>query len=159
MTLNYVTPGLSEEQSEKAISILQNRLSHEQETALILKHAHWNVSGPNFIAVHEMIDPQVDVLLNQADESAERIAQLGGSPDGRTDAIARNRDWKEFTLTGTGSTTDYIKALIAYYDELIAADRRAIEELDDLDIVSSNIVQDHVQDVEKFQWFLRAHLG
>lgn len=158
MALNFTIAGLTQEASEKAISILQNRLSQEQEAALILKHAHWNVSGPNFIAVHEMIDPQVDVVLNQADESAERIAQLGGSPDGRPDAIVRNRDWSDFPLEGTQSTTDYIKALIAYYDEFIAANRRAIEELDELDVVSSNIIQDHVQDLEKFQWFLRAHI-
>lgn len=106
-----------------------------------------------------MIDPQVDVVLNQADETAERIAQLGGSPDGRPDAIVRNRDWAEFDLSGVRSTEDYIKALIAYYDEFIANDRNAIAELDELDVVSSNIIQDHVQDLEKFQWFLRAHIA
>ncbi|WP_418969261.1 Dps family protein [Alloscardovia omnicolens] len=159
MALNYTIAGLSESSSEKAISILQSRLSQEQDAALILKHAHWNVSGPNFIGVHEMIDPQVDVVLNQADETAERIAQLGGSPDGRPDAIVRNRDWAEFDLSGVRSTEDYIKALIAYYDEFIANDRNAIAELDELDVVSSNIIQDHVQDLEKFQWFLRAHIA
>ncbi|OTA26778.1 DNA starvation/stationary phase protection protein [Alloscardovia macacae] len=159
MALNYTIPGLSEEVSEKVISILQSRLSQEQEASLVLKHAHWNVSGPNFIAVHEMIDPQVDIVLNQADESAERISQLGGSPDGRPDAIVRNRDWAELELTGTQSTEAYIKALVAYYDEFIQNDRNAIAELDELDIVSSNIIQDHVQDLEKFQWFLRAHLA
>ncbi|MFC0265723.1 Dps family protein [Alloscardovia macacae] len=159
MALNYTIPGLSEEVSEKVISILQSRLSQEQEASLVLKHAHWNVSGPNFVAVHEMIDPQVDIVLNQADESAERISQLGGSPDGRPDAIVRNRDWAELELTGTQSTEAYIKALVAYYDEFIQNDRNAIAELDELDIVSSNIIQDHVQDLEKFQWFLRAHLA
>ncbi|WP_018142816.1 Dps family protein [Alloscardovia criceti] len=159
MSLNYTIATLSEEASEKIISILQSRLSQEQEAALILKHAHWNVSGPNFIAVHEMIDPQVDVVLNQADESAERISQLGGSPDGRPDAIVRNRDWSDFNTSGTQSTEAYIKALIDYYDEFIANDRNAIAELDELDVISSNIIQDHVQDLEKFQWFLRAHLA
>ncbi len=49
MTLAFVVPGLDEATSEKAIAILQNRLSQEQEAALVLKHAHWNVTGPNFI--------------------------------------------------------------------------------------------------------------
>ena len=61
MTLAFVVPGLDEAASEKAIAILQNRLSQEQEAALVLKHAHWNVTGPNFIAVHEMLDPEVEV--------------------------------------------------------------------------------------------------
>lgn len=159
MTLAFTVPGLDEAASEKAVAILQNRLSQEQEAALVLKHAHWNVTGPNFIAVHEMLDPQVEVVLAQADETAERIATLGGSPDGRPEAIVRNRTWKDFDLAGRGSTTDYINALIEYYDAFIADDRKAIAELDELDLVSSNIVQDHVQELEKFQWFLRSHVA
>ena len=73
MTLAFVVPGLDEAASEKAIAILQNRLSQEQEAALVLKHAHWNVTGPNFIAVHEMLDPEVEAVLAQADETAERM--------------------------------------------------------------------------------------
>ena len=76
MALTFIIPGLDEAASEKIIGILQNRLSQEQEAALVLKHAHWNVTGENFIAVHEMIDPQVEAVLNMADETAERIARL-----------------------------------------------------------------------------------
>lgn len=158
MSLSFVVPGLDEAVSEKAIAILQERLSQEQEAALVLKHAHWNVAGPNFIAVHEMLDPQVEAVLAQADETAERIATLGGSPDGRPDAIIRNRTWKGLDLAGRKSTEDYLQALIEYYDAFIQDDRKAIEELDELDLVSSNIIQDHVQELEQFQWFMRSHL-
>jgi starvation-inducible DNA-binding protein len=158
MALQFTVPGLDEAASEKIISILQNRLSQEQEAALVLKHAHWNVTGPNFIAVHEMIDPEVEAVLAQADETAERIATLGGSPDGRPDAILRNRSWKGIDLTGRHSTESFLKALVEYYDSFIADDRKAIAELDELDVISSNIVQDHVQELEKFQWFMRSHL-
>ena len=110
MTLAFVVPGLDEAASEKAIAILQNRLSQEQEAALVLKHAHWNVTGPNFIAVHEMLDPEVEAVLAQADETAERIATLGGTPDGRADAIVRNRTWKSFDAEGRVGTEEYLKA-------------------------------------------------
>lgn len=159
MALLYTNPGLDEETSEKIITILQNRLSNEQEAALVLKHAHWNLVGPNFIAVHEMLDPEVDSVLNQADETAERISQLGGSPMGRADDVVANRNWDKFELTGRKSVEEYLKALIAYYEQFIAADREAIKQLDELDVISSNIVQDHVQDLEKFLWFMRAHLA
>ncbi|KAB8287342.1 DNA starvation/stationary phase protection protein [Bifidobacterium ramosum] len=159
MTLAFVVPGLDEATSEKAIAILQNRLSQEQEAALVLKHAHWNVTGPNFIAVHEMLDPEVESVLAQADETAERIATLGGTPDGRADAIVRNRTWKPFDVEGRAGTTAYLEALIEYYDAFIAEDRRAVAELDELDFVSSNIIQDHVQQLEKFHWFMRSHLA
>ncbi len=43
-----------------------------------------------------------------------------------------------------------LKALDAYYSEFIKASRTAITELDELDVISSNIMQDHVQELEKF---------
>ena len=162
MTLAFVVPGLDEAASEKAIAILQNRLSQEQEAALVLKHAHWNVTGPNFIAVHEMLDPEVEAVLAQADETAERIATLGGTPDGRADAIVRNRTWKSFDAEGRGGTEEVAQSEARaeeYYDAFIADDRKAIAELDELDVISSNIIQDHVQELEKFQWFMRSHLA
>lgn len=159
MALSFIIPGLNEATSEKVIGILQERLSQEQEAALVLKHAHWNVAGPNFIAVHEMLDPEVEAVLAQADETAERIATLGGTPDGRADAITRNRTWKPFDVDGRAGTEKYLEALIEYYDAFIADDRKAIAELDELDVISSNIIQDHVQELEKFQWFMRSHLA
>lgn len=154
----FSVPGLEAGASEKIISILQSRLYNENEAALVLKHAHWNVTGPNFIAVHEMLDPQVEVVRNQADETAERIAALGGEPDGTPDGIVRSRDWEPFAAKGRESTEYYLKALVKYYDAFIVADREAIKELDELDVISSNIVQDHVQDLEQFQWFMHSHL-
>ncbi|MCI1984456.1 MAG: DNA starvation/stationary phase protection protein [Bifidobacteriaceae bacterium] len=155
----FTVPGLEDGAAEKTVSILQDRLYQENEAALILKHAHWNVTGPNFIAVHEMIDPQVDAVRNQADETAERIAALGGEPDGTPDGVVRSRNWEPFASKGRASTEYYIQALIDYYDAFIIADRKAIAELDELDVISSNIIQDHVQELEQFQWFLHSHLA
>ena len=106
-----------------------------------------------------MLDPEVEAVLAQADETAERIATLGGTPDGRADAIVRNRTWKSFDAEGRAGTEEYLKALIEYYDAFIADDRKAIAELDELDVISSNVIQDHVQELEKFQWFMRSHLA
>ena len=117
------------------------------------------MTGPNLIAVHKMLDPEVESVLAQADETAERIATLGGTPDGRTDAIMRNRTRKPFDVEGRAGTEAYLKALIEYYDAFIADDRKAIAELDELDVISSNVIQDHVQQLEKFQWFMRSHLA
>ena len=159
MELVYTNPGLDGQASQKIIAILQDRLSQEQEAALLLKHAHWNMKGTNFIAVHEMLDPEVDSCLEQADETAERIAQLGGWSDGRADAIVGNRSWERFDVEGSQDTSVYLKALITYYEGFIKNDRKAIAELDSLDVISSNIIQDHVQSLEKFLWFMRAHLA
>src|SRR5690625_2569295 len=80
--LGYTIPGLGSDDSRRLVQSLQDRLHAMNDLHLTLKHAHWNVTGSRFIAVHEMLDPQVDLVRGYADDIAERIAQLGASPVG-----------------------------------------------------------------------------
>ncbi|HXL87405.1 MAG TPA: ferritin-like domain-containing protein [Streptosporangiaceae bacterium] len=68
--------------ADRVIRLLQDRLNSLNDLALTLKHVHWNVTGPNFIALHTMLDPQVEAVRAMVDETAERITVLGGSPSG-----------------------------------------------------------------------------
>ncbi|AXI84873.1 DNA starvation/stationary phase protection protein, partial [Streptomyces sp. ETH9427] len=69
---SYTVPGLSTQDSGRIIELLQMRLHALNDLHLTLKHVHWNVVGPHFIAVHEMIDPQVDKVRGMTDDIAER---------------------------------------------------------------------------------------
>jgi starvation-inducible DNA-binding protein len=60
------------------IGLLQDRLNSLNDLALTLKHIHWNVVGPNFIAVHTTLDPQVEAVRAMADETAEKTAARRG---------------------------------------------------------------------------------
>jgi starvation-inducible DNA-binding protein len=63
---------------------------------------HWNVIGPNFIAVHTL-DPQVDAVRAMVDDTAERIAALGGSPCGTPGALVAWRDWDDYSIGRVGT--------------------------------------------------------
>ncbi len=145
------------EKATAVVEILQSRLTTYNDLHLTLKHVHWNVVGPNFIAVHEMIDPQVEFVRLAADAAAERMAAMGGSPKGTADALVAAKDWPEYPLN-RALVPDHLMALDHVYDRVIGENREAIEALDDLDLVTQDLVIGQTAELEKFQWFVRAHL-
>ncbi|MDR2799534.1 MAG: DNA starvation/stationary phase protection protein, partial [Bifidobacteriaceae bacterium] len=63
----FTVPTLDDAKTEKAIEVLQFNLDILNDLALTLKHAHWNVTGDSFIAVHEMLDPEIDDIRDGVD--------------------------------------------------------------------------------------------
>jgi starvation-inducible DNA-binding protein len=153
----FTVPGLTEKQGTKIADLLQKQLSTYNDLHLTLKHVHWNVVGPNFIGVHEMIDPQVDLVRGYADEVAERIATLGGSPQGTPGSILKDRTWDDYSV-GRDTVQAHLAALDLVYNGVIEDTRRGIDETEKVDPVTQDILIGHSAELEKFQWFVRAHL-
>lgn len=153
----FTIPGMSERQGSEVADLLQKQLSTYNDLHLTLKHAHWNVVGPSFIGVHEMIDPQVALVRSYADEVAERIATLGHSPQGTPGSIIKERTWDDYSV-GRDTAQAHLAALDVVYTGVIEDTRKGIERLDELDLVSQDIFINHTAQLEKFQWFIRAHL-
>ncbi|WP_110205370.1 Dps family protein [Nocardioides daejeonensis] len=156
-TLHYTVPGLDESAAATIIELLQSRLHALNDLQLTLKHVHWNVVGPHFIAVHEMIDPQVDEVRAMADATAERIATLGGAPLGTPGTLVAERTWDDYAI-GRAPTQEHLAALDIVYQGLISSHRAAIKELDELDLVTQDMLIGQADKLELFHWFVRAHL-
>ncbi len=153
----FTIPGLTDKQGAKIADLLQKQLSTYNDLHLTLKHVHWNVVGPNFIGVHEMIDPQVDLVRGYADEVAERIATLGGSPQGTPGAILKDRTWDDYSV-GRDTVQAHLAALDLVYNGVIEDTRKGITETEKIDPVTQDVLIGHAAELEKFQWFVRAHL-
>ena len=151
-------PDLPPLDAGRTVEVLQERLVALLDLQLTLKHIHWNVVGPNFIAVHEMLDPQVAQVRDMSDAVAERIATCGGVPAGTPGAVVAGRRWEDYQL-GRSTTERHLEALDAVYGGVIADHRRAQEELGDLDVVSQDLMVGHLAQLELFVWFIRSHLG
>lgn len=153
----YTVPGLSSAEGDKVAGILQERLSALIDLSLTLKHVHWNVVGPHFIAVHEMIDPHVDEVRAMVDETAERIATLGESPRGTPGSVVSKRSWDDYGL-GRASTNEHLGALDEVYVSVITDHRKAQEAVSDIDPMTEDMIIAQARQLELFHWFVRAHL-
>jgi starvation-inducible DNA-binding protein len=122
------------------------------------KQAHWNVKGPQFIALHELFDDFADTLTEHVDTVAERVTALGGLAMGTARMAAASSRLPEYPTDITDGL-DHVRALSSRYASYGASAREAIDmstELGDQD--SADIFTDISRDIDKYLWFLEAHL-
>lgn len=72
--------GLSSNAKTVSVGALNARLADAIDLALLTKQAHWNIKGPQFIALHEMIDGFRTEIDTHVDTMAERIAYCAKTP-------------------------------------------------------------------------------
>ncbi|MEY2552149.1 MAG: starvation-inducible DNA-binding protein [Ilumatobacteraceae bacterium] len=155
---SFTVPTLSNDSGDVVTAALQQRLVSLIDLALTLKHIHWNVVGPNFIGVHEMLDPQHSGVQSMIDALAERIATLGGVPCGLPGRLVGDRTWTDYQLDRADSLS-HLGALDVVYRGVIIDHRRAIDIAGDIDKVSEDLLITQTAALEKYQWFVRSHLA
>ena len=156
-TSHFTVPGLTLDVGHRVGQALQLRLHALNDLQLTLKHVHWNVVGPHFIGVHEMLDPQIEAVRAMVDTTAERMATLGVAPVGTPGHLVATRTWDDYSLL-RADTTAHLAALDLVYTGLIEDHRADIDLTDDLDPVTQDMLIAQVAQLELFQWFVRAHL-
>jgi starvation-inducible DNA-binding protein len=138
--------------------LLNARLADAIDLGAQSKHAHWNVKGPNFIALHELFDKVAESVEEQIDTLAERITALGGRAHGTLAAVARTstlKPYPEDIAEGLAHVAALSAALADYGAKLRAAIKTA-DRMGDAD--SADLFTGLSRETDKYLWFLEAHL-
>lgn len=129
-----------------------------QALAIDGKQAHWHVRGPNFQAVHELLDMVVSHAQEYADTAAERVVALGLPIDARIGTIAAKTTTPAL-IEGFQQWDTTIVQIIASIDATLKNVRIAIDELGELDAASQDVAIEIARGLEKDRWFLFAHVA
>ncbi|WP_108397993.1 DNA starvation/stationary phase protection protein Dps [Devosia submarina] len=140
------------------IDILNARLADAIDLSLIIKQAHWNLKGREFIAIHEMLDLFRAAVDTHVDTIAERVAQLDGIALGTSQVVARSSKLEPYP-TEIRRIEDHLRALADRYALLanqVRQDIDATEEAGDAD--AADILTAFSRELDKDLWFIKSHL-
>jgi len=141
----------------KAIALLNERLADCIDLQTQTKQAHWNVKGPNFIALHELFDKINEEVKDYVDDIAERAVQLGGVAEGTARLAAKRSALNEYpanTVDGRAHVEALSSALAAFGKSA----RMGIVQANDLgDLDTADLFTEISRGIDKWLWFVEAH--
>jgi starvation-inducible DNA-binding protein len=149
---------LPETTRSKIIPLCNARLADSVDLETQVKQAHWNVKGLSFVALHKLFDEINEDVEEYVDLTAERVVQLGGVAEGSARQSVKASKLSEYPadIAEGHEHVDALSTALATYGKLT---RGAIDEADKLgDKVTADMFTDISRGVDKWLWFLEAHL-
>jgi starvation-inducible DNA-binding protein len=156
MNLNI---GLSEQQRDGVVKILNSLLSDEYLLYTKTRNYHWNVLGPQFNDLHKFFEEQYTELTEVVDDVAERARSLGGWAFGTLQEFAQHTRLKEHP-GHYPNAREMIGNLLADHETIIRQLRMDLETCAERyhDMGTNDFLTGLTEKHEKMAWMLRAFL-
>jgi starvation-inducible DNA-binding protein len=149
---------LPEATRSKVIELLDQRLADAIDLNTQIKHAHWNVKGPHFISLHELFDQIAENIEEHVDTIAERVTSLGGTAHGTIAAVIKRSSLKPYPEEIVDGIA-HVEALSSALADFGGKVRKSIDTSSQFgDADTSDLFTGVSRDVDKYLWFLEAHL-
>ena len=150
--------GIGDKDRKKIATQLSKLLADSYTLYLKTHNYHWNVTGPQFNALHTMFEQQYTELAAAVDEIAERIRALGITAPGSYSEFARLTAVEEGT--GQESAEEMIRQLVVGQEAVVRTARKAFPAADAAnDEPTADLLTQRMQVHEKNAWMLRSMLA
>lgn len=158
--MKNMTPdlGITQKNLDGVNKLLNKVLADGNILYIKLRKFHWNLSGNNFLELHELFEEQYNAVAEAVDLVAERISTLGGIAIGTTKEFAEQSQLKE----NPGKVPDnqsMLRELVEDHESIIKSQRDFIDQCDSKfkDVGSADLLTRLIQEHEKMAWKLRKY--
>lgn len=141
-----------------SVNLLNAALADLIDLTNAVRMAHWTVRGAQFAALHELFGTFYEQLGTEVDDVAERIVQLGGTPEGTTQLVGARTRLAPYDAT-TRAGLDHVAALAERYAMLARSTRAAVDEASAAgDADTADLLTGASRRLDKALWMLEAHI-
>lgn len=156
--MTAIDTGLKAKEREAVARELSKALADSYALYLKTHGYHWNVRGPEFFSLHNLLEVQYREIWAALDEIAERIRALGELAPQSASAFANLTSIKDGDPEKDAA--EMLRELIKDNGVVIATARAALDAADEAgDEASVDLMTVRLAAHEKAAWMLRSSLG
>jgi starvation-inducible DNA-binding protein len=159
-TLLPMRNGMTDANRKAVVALLNQQVADHYVLVTKTKFYHWNVEGPEFHDIHELLDEHYEILSDIVDLIAEQCLKLGGQAAGTLAWFKAHARLSEDEGENIPDTYSMIKNLVDAHETVLETLHTDIKATDDKhdDAITSNLLQDVSAKHHKMAWMLRMIL-
>lgn len=151
---------INDEDALKISKFLNGVLANEFALFTKTLNYHWNITGPRFSSMHEMLEVSYKDILLKMDSVAERIRVLGETPISTVENFNRANTMTEINgekLSTNQMLFDLFKSNLQIQDDIktFFSDNNSLLKVDP---VSEDFLMGLLQSHEMMSWKLKSHI-
>jgi starvation-inducible DNA-binding protein len=151
--------GLTEEQRQGVINLLNQDLADAYVLLVKTKKYHWDVVGPQFRTLHELWEEHYEKLTETIDALAERTRALGGYPVGTMEGFLKIATLKEHAGK-IPTATGMVSRLVEDHEQVVRNLRKHVDQCDEQfhDQGTADFLTGLMEEHEEIAWMLRSFI-
>jgi starvation-inducible DNA-binding protein len=151
--------GLTDEQRQGVINLLNQDLADSYLLLVKTKKYHWDVVGPQFRSLHELWEEHYEKLTINIDHLAERTRTLGGYPVGTMEGFLKIASLKEHAGE-IPTATGMVCRLVEDHEQIIRNLRKHVDHCSEQfhDEGTADFLTTLMEVHEEMAWMLRSFI-